>query len=411
MKPSKSWCMAFAFALFVTQAAAQTTAGSGTVIVVPLVAQTASFATDVLLRNTSGTAMTVNVTFQEATGSSTPGLHACQPFPLATGQTLALTLASQCTLAAGSHFGMVILEDAAVEKTHTFVAYSRSQTPAGAGFSVEGFPIGNFSAQAASVLGLKRTGSGAKFQSNCFVGALGETVDYRLRLFSGADSAQIGNALTGTLQPFQMLRFLDVFGVAGAPAGDYANVRALFEVTTASRPALVGFCTLQESVTFGADFRIAKSQDALDNRQRRTMCYSADDCLTANTVAPTQITDAARKSIHYFLVAQPDYVKCDLVSDRLGDLEMQLRGPGDVFAAPVFAASPPYAGGGNNQTSFYVFTGNRAAVNNGVATRWFIDVSFREGGNPTLPINYGIVCHSGNGVSVAWYRTSDVDNF
>jgi hypothetical protein len=124
------------------------------------------------------------------------------------------------------------------------------------------------------------------------------------------------------------------------------------------------------------------------------------------------ISDITNKSIHYLLIAQPDYVKCELVSPRLADLEMQLRGPGgDTFLAPVFATSPPYSSGGNNQTSFYVFTGDRNAVNSGFTTRWFIDVSFREGGNTTTPIFYGIVCHSGNGVSVPWFRAFASDNF
>jgi hypothetical protein len=402
---------AFVLALAAGNLWAQTTAGSGTVIVIPIAAETASFTTEVLVRNASGTAMTLNVLFYEARTSAVPGLRPCNDFALAASQNLPLTVAGQCTLGPGSHHGMLILQDAAVEKTHLFYAYSRSQTPAGAGFSVEGYPAGNFSSQSASVLGLKRTATGAKYLSNCFVGALGETVDYRLTLLRGTDNAQIGVPITGTLQPHEMIRHFDVFTAAGAPAGDYDNVRALFEVTTSTGPALVGFCTVQESVTFGADFRIAKSREAQDQRQRRLTCYSSDDCVNANTVAPTQITDAGRKSIHYFLIAQPDYVKCDLVSDRLADLEMQLRGPGDVFAAPVFATAAPYSSGGNGKTSFYVFTGNRAAIADGVATRWFIDVSFREGGNATMPINYGIVCHSGNGVSVPWYRTSDVDNF
>ena len=53
----------------------------------------------------------------------------------------------------------------------------------------------------------------------------------------------------------------------------------------------------------------------------------------------------------------------------------------------------------------------RNAINNGTVTRWFIDVSFREGGNATTPIPYGITCYSGNGVTVPWFRGRVADDF
>ena len=390
---------------------AQTTAGVGTVLVIPIVAQTGSYSSEVFVRNPNAVAITVNVKFHEAKQSSQPGLRSCSNLVLAAGQTLPLTVGTQCTLAAGSHFGMLVLEDGASEKINYFAAFARSQTPGGNGFSTEAYPAGNFSGAAAGVQGLKRQASAPIYQTNCFVGALGEAVDYQIQLFNGATGVQIGGNVTGSLLPYEMNRHLDIFAAAGAPAGDYSNARVTINNTNAGEPAFVGFCTVQESTFFGADFRIAKSADALDNRQRRLACYSSDDCATANTVNPTQITDVTRKNIHYFLIAHPDYVKCELVSDRLADLEIQLRGPGDVFLAPVFATAPPYSSGGNNLTSFYIFTGHRNAINGGNATRWYIDASFREGGNTAVPINYGIVCHSGNGISIPWYRASDVDNF
>ena len=46
-------------------------------------------------------------------------------------------------------------------------------------------------------------------------------------------------------------------------------------------------------------------------------------------VDPGEITDITRKNIHYLILAQPDFVKCDLVSgtgtnDRLADLHDQV---------------------------------------------------------------------------------------
>ena len=98
---------------------------------------------------------------------------------------------------------------------------------------------------------------------------------------------------------------------------------------------------------------------------------------------------------------------------------MKLRGPGDVFLAPDFVpsppydANPPYTAGGSNQQSFYVFSGYRNAVNAGTVTRWYIDVSFNEttGNSGDLPVFYGIICNSGNGVSVPWFRATAADDF
>ena len=400
---------------------AQTTAGAGTVLVIPVVAATASYTTEVVVRNPNGNAMTITVRFYEARTSSVPGQRPCADLPVNSLQSVTFTLAVQCTLGAGSHHGMLILEDAAAHKTNLFYAYSRAQTPGGNGFSVEAFPIGNFSGANSGVPGLKRQAAPPHYQTNCFVAALGEAVDYSITLTEPTASAAIGNAVTGSLQPYEMDRILDIFTAAGLPPGDYSNIRAAFTHTNAGQPAYVAFCTLQESTFFGADFRIARSQDALDRRQKRFLCYAQNPCGTEIVgTGQTAIPDAATKYIHTFFVDPPDYIECDLVSARIADLEMQVRGPGDVFASTLFVSGSGGVGsfdsGGNNKTSFYIFTGFRNAFsafngNNGQTDRLFIDVSFREGGNPTFPIPYGITCTSGNGVSIPYFRASTTDDF
>ena len=178
-------------------ASAQTTAGSGTVIVVPVTAQTASY------------------------------------------------------------FGLLVLTELA--GVHPFYGYARVQNPQGIGFSVEGFPADNFNDQVSHATGLKKTTGGLIYQTNCFVGSLAEPATYTLKLFNDSTGAQIGATISGSLSAFQQVRYLDVFGPGGvnaAPA-NYANVRAEF---AADPPAtLVGFCTVQDNASFGADFRIGKS--------------------------------------------------------------------------------------------------------------------------------------------------------
>ena len=237
-------------------------------------------------------------------------------------------------------------------------------------------------------------------------------MDYTLTLFDGTTNAVVG-LISGSLVPFQSVRFLDVFAAAGTPPGDRVNIRAGFTVTTADvAPALVGFCTVQENNTFGADFRIAKSRDAYGNREKRLVCYGSD-CVTVNPVNPTQIPDATTKNIHAMFVEQPDYVQCQLLSPHPEDLQIRIRGPGDVFSSPVWPSTPPFSSGGAGLTSFYIFTGYRSAVQFGVATRWFIDVGFNttSGVAADLPVPYGITCISGNGVSVPYFTTSAALDF
>jgi hypothetical protein len=215
-----------------------------------------------------------------------------------------------------------------------------------------------------------------------------------------------------------MIRYLDIFTQAGIAPGDLSVMRAVFENTNPGDPAFVALCTLQESTFFGADVRVAKSVDAFDAAKRRHHCYSQTPCGTAVTGAgATNLQNGTNKNVHYTIVSAPDYVKCELVSPQLANLEMQVRGPGDTLLAPLFALPPGYAGapytaGGDNQTSFYIFTGEKNAFNGGFGTRLFIDVSYREGsGTPTYPIEYGITCHAGNGHSIPWFRASAADDF
>jgi hypothetical protein len=232
---------------------AQTPPEAEGVMVVPIAAHTASYGTEVYIRNGYFEPLFVDVVFFEANNSSVPGQRPCAPLWIPARSTHTFTLDAQCTLGPGSHFGMLIL----LNGYQYFTAYSRTQTPAGVGLAVEGVPYDSFSAAPAFVEGLKRTATGAKYLSNCFVGSLYAAVDYRIDVLDGND-VPIGSPIEGSLDAYQIVRYLDILDAAGAPAGDYADVRVKFTETGAGSPWFVGFCTMQESVTFGADFRIAK---------------------------------------------------------------------------------------------------------------------------------------------------------
>jgi hypothetical protein len=275
------------------------------------------------------------------------------------------------------------------------------QNPQAIGFSVEGFPIGSLSPQSQNVTGLKRVGAPApiQFQTNCFVGALGQQVDYRIRLYNAAFTAKLGTTLTGTLLPWEMTRILDIFGAAGL-TGDFTNVSAVIDLTTAFgpsapfvRPLWFSFCTVQDNTSFGADFRMGKSFDAWDKAHlgRQFGCTPTDPSCSGYDQA---IKDVANMDGFALFIRPPDNVKCELVSDRLSELEMRLGKPGDT--------PWPTLAGGNDQTSFYYSTGPLVVnADTGEFLRNFYPllVSARETvPAPVTPIPYTINCFSGNGI-------------
>ena len=402
MKSGRWLRLALAIVSFgaVTSTQAMTTAGSGSVIVIPLLVQTASFTGEVTVRNLGSAVLTLDVRYYDALNTLTPGQLPCAQFVLQPNESRPFTLGAQCTLGAGGHFGLLILEDAdANEKTHLFTAFSRTENPSKIGFSVEGYPIGYFSGQVASVTGLKRvTNATPTIQTNCFVAALAEAVDYSIKLFDGTTNVQIGNTVSGSLLPFQMFRYLDVFAAAAAPAGNHLNVRAEFNDTNTdpAEPAFVGFCTVQENTTTGGDFRIAKSMDAHDLGQARAMCTgTSGTCSLAAplSASPWTLGGSANKDIFGMVIRSPDYVRCDILGPNADNLELRIREPGTINATPVRA-------GGSDVKTFYFFTGPRNQVNNGTANNWFIEVSSRESAPPAaFPAAYGLYCASGNGVT------------
>lgn len=399
-----------------SQVGAQSTAAAGSVIVIPVIAATGSYASEVTVRNPNSGPIDVSVSFYEAQQSSSSGQQVtCKPLTVPALTSIPFSLRSQCpTLSGASHFGQLMLADAATQQIDSFFAYSRTQTPQGDGFSVEGFPVGAFSGAKAEVVGLKRQAAAPGFQTNCFVAALGESISYTMLLHDGTTGAPIGNQVSDTLQPYQMNRYLKVFDAVSANPGDYSNVRATFQVTSGPAvPAMVAFCTVQDNVSFGADFRIAKSTDAMNDSMRRIACIGMDNCGFGQPPSATQpeiITDATQRNVYSMIITQPDYVRCDVTaaSGDLANLQLRLRVPGDAFASPQFTVTDTnlYSSGGAGKQTFYVYTGPRSTIptaNGGTATRWFVDVETVNTSVP-VPIDFGLTCQSGNGTEVPWLR-------
>ena len=435
---------------------AQTTAGAGTVMVLPLVADIpAAYVTTVFVQNTHATPITLDVTYyfsDQADATIAGTALTCSQLTVAANSVATFDPYAQCNMGTvlsstvTNIFGMMILDDAASPKANTFYTYSRTaQPPGGAGpyngFSVEGYPVGNFSIannSGVSAIGLMESAPSTppNFRSNCFIGALGESVNWQL-ILRDSTGTPIGNSLSGTLAAWHNMRILDVFAAAlGVSVGHvptaYSNVRATF--TNSSGSTTIAFCTVETTDNGSADFRIAKSDDANDVRQSRQACYGMDTCGASVPSAsnPTYLDSTTSKNIHYAIFDQPDFIQCSLVSDStrdLGDLELMLRGPGgdpqsatqfNIATLPAPYNASPYTSGGQGATSFYIYTGARSTVNAGQTTRWYIDVSGNQssstlatdiaGNSSGKGIPYGITCTSGNGITVPWLGTTGPAN-
>jgi hypothetical protein len=409
-------------------AAAQSTLGVAPNMLIPVVAQTGTYTSEVFLSNLTNSLMRVSVIYAGGIGTVAPGLRSCglvevPPATAAGPGSASFNLGTQCQFAPGLNFGMVLLYNETGGSNEGFLAYSRVENFSAIGFSIEAFPIVSLSAQSQRVIGLKRATSGSPipFQTNCFVGSFEKPVNYRIRLVNSAGT-QLG-VVDGSLQPFELIRYLDIFAAAGV-SGNHSNVSAVIlnrdslNPGNTNFPAYVSFCTVQDNISFGADFRIGKSVDAFDQSYAKQTPACVPPACSSYDYA---ITDVTKKDVFAMLVRPPDDVICELKSSRLGDLEIQLRQP-DSVQAPLTAYAPgsaaitrtpgPVVAGGNNQTSFiYPTRFDVVRATDGAALRdmWSLEVSARERSPaPAAPIPYSISCRNSNGTIFARpYQATD----
>jgi hypothetical protein len=383
------------FSLFFVAHANAQISGAGTQIIIPDVASTVSFISQIIVKDESGTSHSLSFEFYEALTSDSPGKKICTSVPLTAFQTKTVTLAGQCPLGAGNHHGFVILTDTTGAKDNVFYAFTRVENPAANGFSVEGYPIGHIGGgdPDSEVAGVKRrTSTNPVIQTNCFVAALDGDIDYSISLdVAGSQTLPV---VPETLHAGQMRRYLDIFAQAGAPNPDYDNVTVTF---TKNNPAqwpntLIAFCTVQDNTSFGADFRIAKTLDAADPSRFRLNCFAAsfgasNDC--TNTLQPSAPTvpDTTTKVRLLTRIYAPDTVNCKVVGPNAAQLKIAL--------VRDFAPGGTLAGGTTN--AFTYATGPRAAIGNGFHQTYFLDVSYNTGAT-TFPMPFGVQCKSGNGM-------------
>ncbi len=395
--------------------AAQSTDGFHAIQIFPIVVDSGSFTQRFTFKNPDvAHAAVVTATYFPGNGSAQATLKTCPDFTIpAGGQKVFTSLRAVCPdLAVGSVFGTLYTYTAGTDN-RLFAGYSRVSNPSGNGFTVEAFPAHTFTSADTIITGLRRTtasGGNPSFQTNCFVGSVQEltpgtnfnsTITYTL--YNSAN-AQIGSG-TFNLLPGNLVRMLDIFATAGAPAGDYDDAYIVIGESGDGEPGLMTFCTVQDNTSFGADFRIGKQYrgwgtqysgiGAQDDHVSRDTTVGYDIKMTGDTTTARQFSIPAQTvgNTHVVYFRHPDFVSCEIIDPATHaralpayGLEIRLR---DQLLNTV-------AGGNNVQGFSRVYLGDKTERNNGTNARYTIEVEDSET-NSTAVRPYQLHCQSGSG--------------
>jgi hypothetical protein len=224
----------------------------------PLVAETPSYVSTIFVHNPGTAAVTLTLVYQGASSSATPGTTDCQPLQVPPGNVVKTSLGALCPINPGSNFGAL----STAGYIYPGVAiYSRVETPSGNGFSIEGMSNVVCCGQIAEVVGLRRQAAAPTYQSNCFIRNQEPRTGRIVVTLASGTGDLVASAITD-VQPNEFVRLLEVFATLHAAPGDYENVRASFEsIAPVGGGPPVNFdasCTVQNSTSFDADFRVAK---------------------------------------------------------------------------------------------------------------------------------------------------------
>ena len=395
---------------------AQSNDGFHTLQVIPIAVDSASFTQRFIFRSWLLAETPIAVRFYPGTGQAQA--IDCPDFTIPTvPQPARIAFASLRDLCpgipSGSVFGLLYLR-VKDGLNRPFAAYSRVSNTKGIGFSVEAFPPHLFTHAPAVVEGIRRiaaTPSSPAFQTNCFLANLGEVTPSDR---TGATEVFYGvfgpdgtgpNAMV-TLAPGQMVRLLDVFAAAGFPAGDVDDAEFRYlENSPGPATPIVGFCTVQDNSSFGADFRIAKpDQDFGCNSEGAGCDYGMGDAHVlreTHSSSDMAVAGAGRlpfeipagpmhQNSHVFYFRHPDTIGCRLKTPDYAPataaygLEMRLT-LGDTVLA-----------GGDGAVGFSgLFLGDKFDIGD-TNLRFVLQVE-SNGQNEAAVRPYVVECKSGSG--------------
>lgn len=363
---SKVSLLAAAGLAFAGVVSAQSPNGFASIIHVPAVASTGIYRSTLFVHNPGGT-VSVDVTFYGANGTADAGTALnCGSHNIPAGRTESFDIADICAFAGASNFGTLRLVEQDNKDPHPIAAYTRAQSFSGNGFSIEGFPLAEFSNNLGRsvVLGLRRDAAAPGYQSNCFASSIGEPVNVDMSLFDGT-STLLGTPYNFVLGANETVRLLDVFNAVGALAGDYSNVRAEFSLGAGNvgNPSFSAFCTVQNNTSFNADFRIAKTVSPDD----QSHLYYTDqlvDGLGAPLVIP-----ASGKIVFAMVLKHPDYLTCKIIGDGADKSEIQIKDPSGAIVA----------GGDNVKLIPKFYLGDKITRGNGGNGIWTVEMGSKDG--------------------------------
>ena len=400
-------------------ALAQSTDGYHSIQVFPVVVDTAAFTQRFTFRNPdANTTITIVPTYVPGDGTSQVGVLSCPGFTVAAASSRTfMSLREICpTLAAGSQFGYLYTREDNTG-SQPFAAFSRVSNPAGQGFSVEAFPAHTFTSADQSISGLRRlaaSGGAPAYQTNCFIGNLHdvtpenppETTRINYTLIA-ADGTTLASSFFD-LPPGRLVRMLDVFATAGAPAGNHDGARIKFvEAGQFNEPALMSFCTVQDNTSFGADFRIGKQVQGTGVFQTmfevgRVRDVAVSGLLHFSGTTPSlvqyQIQPGPNANTHILYFRHPDVVGCSLLHPTTNqvasaDYGLELRMLARINDTATWE---PVAGGDMASSFANLYLGDKHERGNGGDTVYMLQVE-SNGFNEGALRPYKLRCTSGSG--------------
>ena len=416
---SQSIALILALLLLPFSAQAQSTDGFHEIQVFPVVVDSASFSQRFDFRAISSKVgvATLHPRYFPAQGTTQPGPIDCPAFEVNWRGVSFDGLRALCPeLAAGSQFGFLVIEQ--LGPVHlAFSGFSRVSNPAGAGFAVEAFPAHTFTSAFSTVAGLRRKAASAgspAFQTNCFVGLMGEhetvqTATQVLAGLQGADGFDLGKPVVLDLLPGEMVRLLDVFSAVAAPSGDHDHatliVRPVLTNPEVPRPGIVSFCTLQDNTSFGADFRVAKQEyGVLATTDFGPAAYDGHvmrvSLTFANPGGPGFSLGLAsfQQNTHVFYFRHPDWVSCEIVDRSTYARMSPAKGLEMRLLAWDTNQFTPLAGGPGITGFDRIYLGDKRQRAEGFNTEYLLQVENNIAvAESAEVIDYALRCWSGSG--------------
>lgn len=390
--------------------------GAGRLMVVPLAFTGQPRESVVTLTNPNAEPVTVSTWYVGAEGTpqaaSVVGVLECEEQVVPAGGARAVRLRDLCPQAFmpdRENFGYLWMRSRADASENVFVATSVDSP--GASFGIAGQPVGAFDpalSPAGGTTGLEvaglRTRQSLGERPVCFVASLGEPKKVELTL-SESTGAPLGSAVSVGLDADRMQR-VDLQSAFALPPADRDGLR--LSIASADASLVVAGCGAEHAATRTIAYQPAQSSEPVDRaRLHSVVVHAGLEEGPYSLGAPFWHTafgsPSSRKVVLSTYLRSNDEVRCVLerwvlqpdAHDATAWTEIQMRDPLGVVVG----------GGSGAKDTGVVKTRPRGTYGASVTQRYFVDISFDEGG-PSFPwpnqVHLGgwqVACRSAAGMS------------